>query len=111
MDPTLRLPRAPAPTVGYEDVPMSEGLALPGFLPGQSGGNSGFGVRAPAPAPVVATPAPAPAAPAPRPGATETLAARTGALVNEVDFPGFVAQLVHGTFDAIVDASIRQMES
>jgi hypothetical protein len=32
-------------------------------------------------------------------------------LVNEVNFPGFVAQLVHGTFDAIVDASIRQMES
>jgi len=32
-------------------------------------------------------------------------------MVNEIDFPGFVAQLVHGTFDAIVDASIRQMES
>lgn len=46
-----------------------------------------------------------------KPPATETLAARTGALVNEIDFPGFVAQLVNGTFDAIVDASIRQMES
>jgi hypothetical protein len=32
-------------------------------------------------------------------------------MVNEIDFPGFVSQLVHGTFDAIVDASIRQMES
>jgi hypothetical protein len=31
--------------------------------------------------------------------------------VNELDFPAFVAQLVHGTFDAVVDASIRQMES
>lgn len=51
------------------------------------------------------------ATPAPRPQATETIARRTGAMVNEIDFPGFVAQLVHGTFDAIVDASIRQMES
>ena len=54
--------------------------------------------------------APAPAA-APKPPATESLAQRAGALVNEIDFPGFVAGLVHGTFDAIVDASIRQMES
>jgi hypothetical protein len=109
MDPNLRLPRAPAPTVGYEDVPLAEGLAMPGFLPGQSGpvAGGGYGVQAPAPA-AVAAPAPAPP---PKPAATETLAARTGALVNEVDFPGFVAQLVHGTFDAIVDASIRQMES
>ena len=54
----------------------------------------------------------APAAqPAPKAPATETIARRTGAMVNEIDFPGFVAQLVHGTFDAIVDASIRQMES
>ena len=58
-----------------------------------------------------ASPAPAAPAAAPKPAATETLAQRTGALVNEIDFPGFVAQLVHGTFDAIVDASIRQMES
>lgn len=43
--------------------------------------------------------------------ATETLAGRTGALIDEVDFPGFVAGLVHGTFDAMVDASIRQMEA
>lgn len=46
-----------------------------------------------------------------KPPATETIARRAGAMVNEIDFPGFVAQLVHGTFDAIVDASIRQMES
>lgn len=50
-------------------------------------------------------------APAPKPPATETIARRTGAVINEVNFPDFVAQLVHGTFDAIVDASIRQMES
>ena len=47
----------------------------------------------------------------PRKQATETLAQRAGALSDEIDFPDFVASLVHGTFDAIVDASIRQMES
>ncbi len=46
-----------------------------------------------------------------KPSATETIARRTGALVDEIDFPKFVASLVHGTFDAVVDASIRQMES
>jgi hypothetical protein len=69
--------------------------------------NSGARSRA------LADPAPASAAPAaaPKPPATEALAQRTGALVNEIDFPGFVSGLVHGAFDAIVDASIRQMES
>jgi hypothetical protein len=32
-------------------------------------------------------------------------------LSDEINFPAFVASLVHGTFDAIVDASIRQMEA
>ncbi len=59
------------------------------------------------------TAAPSTAAPvqSSKPPATETIARRAGAMVNEIDFPGFVSQLVHGTFDAIVDASIRQMES
>ena len=57
-------------------------------------------------------PAAQPAAqPAPKAPATEAIARRAGAMVNEIDFPGFVSQLVHGTFDAIVDAAIRQMES
>lgn len=64
------------------------------------------------PARALADAEPAPGtAPAPKQQATETIARRAGAMVNEIDFPGFVAQLVHGTFDAIVDASIRQMES
>jgi hypothetical protein len=33
------------------------------------------------------------------------------ALVKDVDFPGFVASLVHGVFNAIVDASIQQMKA
>jgi hypothetical protein len=104
----MRLPEPPAPTLGYADEPaVAQAMAgVPGMLPGLgASGNARTGGTAVATAPA-ATPAPPP-----KPPATETLAARTGALVNEVDFPGFVAQLVHGTFDAIVDASIRQMES
>jgi hypothetical protein len=33
------------------------------------------------------------------------------ALVDAVDFPAFVANLIHGTFNAIVNASIEQMEA
>jgi hypothetical protein len=35
----------------------------------------------------------------------------TNRLVQAVDFPDFVAQLLHGVFDAIVDASIKQLEA
>src|SRR5262245_3582412 len=47
----------------------------------------------------------------PRKPATEAIAARAGALSDEISFPAFVAGLVHGTFDAVVDSAIRQMES
>lgn len=47
----------------------------------------------------------------PRKPATEAIAARAGALSDEIAFPEFVAGLVHGTFDAVVDSAIRQMES
>lgn len=43
--------------------------------------------------------------------ATETIGRRAGALSDEIDFPQFVSSLIHGTFDAIVEASIRQMDS
>jgi len=66
--------------------------------PGGGGGNGGT------PAPVASS------TPGPKAAATQTLAARAGALADEIDFPSFVAGLVHGTFDAVVDASIRQME-
>lgn len=49
--------------------------------------------------------------PTPKKQATDTIAAKAGAMVNEINFPGFVSQLINGTFDAVVDASIRQMES
>ncbi len=37
--------------------------------------------------------------------------AATGAMMDEIGFADFVASLIHGTFDAIVDSSIRQMEA
>ena len=43
--------------------------------------------------------------------ATDAIGRRAGALLDALDFPAFVASLVHGTYDAIVDSSIRQMES
>jgi hypothetical protein len=67
------------------------------------------------PDPSAAAPAPQtpdePAAKTAKAPATETIARRAGALSDEIDFPDFVAGLVHNTFDAIVDASIRQMEA
>lgn len=77
-------------------------------------GLPGLGARGAAGPTAPASPGGAPAgtgATAPKVPATEAIARRAGALVDEIDFPGFVAGLVHGTFDAIVDASIRQMES
>jgi hypothetical protein len=57
------------------------------------------------------TPSPNGGVPGPKASATDTLARKAGALSDEIDFPAFVAGLVHGTFDAIVDAAIRQMEA
>lgn len=43
--------------------------------------------------------------------ATDALGRRVGNLSDELDFPKFVASLIHGTFDAMVDSSIRQMQA
>jgi len=56
------------------------------------------------------------AGPAPGPApkkemATDAIGRRAGALSDELDFPAFVSSLVHGTFDAMVDSSIRQMQA
>ncbi len=45
------------------------------------------------------------------PPATETIGRRAGTLTDELDFPEFVASLIHGTWDAMVDSSIRQMDA
>ncbi len=102
------LPPPPARIGFADDAAPAQALAgLPGLpLPGLPGGARTVAAPQQPAAVAPATPGAAPKLPA-----TEALAGRAGALINEVDFPGFVAQLVHGTFDAIVDASIRQMES
>lgn len=55
-----------------------------------------------------------PAAPAPAPAGSGPVG-RVGevarATLNAIDFPTFVASLIQGTFQAIVDASIQQMEA
>jgi hypothetical protein len=51
------------------------------------------------------------ASPAPKEKATDAIGRRAAALADAIDFPTFVANLVHGTYDAIVDASIKQVES
>jgi hypothetical protein len=43
--------------------------------------------------------------------ATDALGRRAGNLSDELDFPKFVASLIHGTFDAMVDSAIRQMQA
>lgn len=76
-------------------------IASPGSTPGSANGQdstAGYPVDPNAP--------PAP----PKEKATDALGRRAGALMDEIAFPTFVASLVHGTYDAIVDSSIRQVE-
>jgi hypothetical protein len=74
---------------------------------------------APPPAPQPALPAqpPAPDSTPPQPaaGGSSGAVGRVGevarATLNAIDFPSFVASLIQGTFQAIVDSSIKQMEA
>jgi hypothetical protein len=71
---------------------------------------------APAPEPMPAPGGAAGSAPAPAPGAAGvTATGRAGevtrATLSAIDFPSFVASLIHGTFQAIVDSSIQQMQA
>jgi hypothetical protein len=62
-------------------------------------------------APGAAPPAAAPAAGTPGTTATGRVGEVTRATLNAIDFPSFVASLIHGTFQAIVDASVQQMQA
>lgn len=104
------LPPPPPAVTRKATAPAAVGLGTPlDFRGNQMRGNHGTASQAPVePQPIspeISKPQ------SPRKQATEVLAARAGALSDEIDFVDFVAGLVHGTFDAIVDASIRQMES
>jgi hypothetical protein len=73
--------------------------------------------RAPAPAALATAQAGAPPPPPPPPAdefsprAANNVARVTGETLNAIAFPTFVADLIKGTFNAIVDASIKQMEA
>lgn len=61
--------------------------------------------------PHATAPGGASASAAPKEKATDAIGRRAAALADAIDFPTFVASLVHGTYDAIVDSSIKQVES
>jgi len=101
-----------------EAPPMAKGLGTPLDLRRRLPGSEQVNGSAPA-ADGAAAPRPAdmadgqqsPDITAKQQPATQTIGRRAGALLDEIDFADFVAGLVHNTFDAIVDASIRQMEA
>jgi hypothetical protein len=97
---------APDPYAFALETPDDFRARLARARQGTPGGETGNG-HTPA-----ASPEPDPTqVPSPKVAATETIAARAGVLSDEINFPSFVAGLVHGTYDAIVDATIRQMEA
>jgi hypothetical protein len=106
-----RLPPPPPDVKRSKSQPAAQSLGTPLDFRhgGASGGDAATG-NPTGPPPPAGDDAQTPAT-GPKKAATETLAKRAGALSDEIDFPDFVASLVHGTFDAIVDAAIRQMES
>lgn len=98
------------PSTGLED-PYATGFAGPADIRQRMAQGS-------APTPTPGRP-PAPGAPAgpsaPAAGGGSGAVGRVGeatrATLNAIDFPQFVASLIQGTFKAIVDASIQQMEA
>lgn len=80
-----------------------------GTQPGAGTGSPPSTSTAPAPAPATNAPA------APSAGGGGGAVGRAGevarATLSAIDFPAFVASLIQGTFQAIVDSSIQQMEA
>jgi hypothetical protein len=76
-------------------------------------GGGGGGSTPPSAAPAPAAPAPAAGAPpaAAGPSAFQRAAGATREMLGAVAFPEFTASLIQGTFQAIVDSSIQQMEA
>ena len=122
LDPTTRheLALAVEKVAGYLEADPQDPYSAP--LAGQMAGpaelrrrmeQSGTGGSSPAgPAPTPAAGSTTPATPGPSgPSATGRVGEVTRATLNAIDFPQFVASLIQGTFKAIVDASIQQMEA
>ncbi len=85
---------SPAVAQAQAADPYASGMAGEFPFPGQSS----------APAPAQPPPAPPPAQPG-----TATIGRRAGDALEAVNFPGFVASLLQGTFQAIVDATVQQV--
>ncbi|NUP05925.1 MAG: hypothetical protein HOW73_07695, partial [Polyangiaceae bacterium] len=98
----LAQPVGPARQLAPDLSALRQGAPAPAY---------GTPVAGTAPAPNAAT---TPAAGAQPSGGTSTTG-RVGdvarSTLNAIDFPSFVASLIQGTFQAIVDASIQQMEA
>ncbi len=94
--PTYGAPRSRDPYA----LPLATPADLNRQLSGAPGGSGNSRANAP------------PAAPAPAPAPTNDLTAiggQTADVLEAVNFPGFVAGLVTGTFQAIVDATSQQL--
>lgn len=91
------------PGLARQMAPDLRSQLAPGGAPAPAAGSP------PAPGGVTAAPTPAPAAAGTGPVGRVGEVAR--ATLNAIDFPSFVASLIQGTFQAIVDASIQQMEA
>jgi hypothetical protein len=90
------------------EIPRQRGVRIPAAaLSGGFWDRSSDGAAADDPEPEQSSAS----APAKAPPATETLGRRAGAVTDELDFPEFVSSLIHGTWDAMVDSSIRQMDA
>ena len=104
---TQRFGRARHPDA-YDD-PFAVGLETPNDLAGPGGLMPGAPANAPATRPAApAQPQPT-APPAAKPSGTEALGDRARRALDAVDFPSFVAGLIQGTFQAIVDATAHQV--
>lgn len=89
-----------------EALPRADPYAVPLETPADL--QRGFAPPSGSPAGSVAPSTPPPALPVPPPG-TEVIGARARQALEAVDFPAFVAGLVSGTFQAIVDSTAQQI--
>lgn len=98
-----------------DDPPMARQMApdlRSRLAPGGDSGLTPVAPLTPSPTPNSLTgTAPAPATPAPSQGPVGRVGEVARATLNAINFPEFVASLIQGTFQAIVDASIQQMEA
>lgn len=102
-------PQIPPPPGSIGPAAVASAFARDAF--GREIASSGGGGQMPQDGPMIGLPSDPSAPPAaPKEKATDALGRRAGALMDEIAFPTFVASLVHGTYDAIVDSSIRQVE-